>query len=153
MKQRYSRAYTSPLFRPANRLKYNLSLCTYLLMSGGAFAQLPPDAGQILQQSEPRTAGPQSSTVQLNLQGQPLAEATPGGQQISLNSIRFRGNSHFTTSELLQLVQDQINRPQDLAGIQAIANRISQHYRDNGYSFAQALIPAQSLDNGILSFR
>ncbi|ASK21788.1 peptide ABC transporter permease [Halomonas sp. N3-2A] len=122
-------------------------------MSGGAFAQLPPDAGQILQQSEPRTAGPQSSTVQLNLQGQPLAEATPGGQQISLNSIRFRGNSHFTTSELLQLVQDQINRPQDLAGIQAIANRISQHYRDNGYSFAQALIPAQSLDNGILELQ
>lgn len=153
MKQHGLGACTRSPFSPANRWNETLLLCTGLLMSSGVFAQLPPDAGQILQQNEPPTASPQSSTVPLNLQGQPLSEVAPGGQHISLNDIRFSGNSRFTSSELLLLVQNQINRPQDLAGIQAMANHISQYYRDNGYPFAQALIPAQSLANGILELQ
>ncbi|WP_249977442.1 ShlB/FhaC/HecB family hemolysin secretion/activation protein [Vreelandella olivaria] len=154
MKQRYFQIMViAPLTSTIRQLKYTLPLCAGVLSSGNTLAQLPPDAGQILQQSEPPVASPQPPSIQLNLQGQPLSEAVPGGQRISLNAVHLEGNSRFTTNELLQLVQDQISSPQDLAGIQSIANRISQYYRDNGYPFAQALIPAQSLADGVLELQ
>ncbi|WP_447043334.1 ShlB/FhaC/HecB family hemolysin secretion/activation protein [Vreelandella sp. H-I2] len=90
-------------------------------------------------------------SVTLDLDGQPLKKMGAGGQQVTLQSIHFRGNTLFTEAELTAVLGETIHQPQDMAGLQALANRISRFYRDNGYPFARALLPAQDLGNGALT--
>lgn len=92
-----------------------------------------------------------------NLPFQPPASPTPkvGGPRVTLQSITIKGNSLFTTERLLQLLQGahgQSFQGQsfDLAGLKELAGRITTYYRENDYPFAHALIPAQTMRNGVL---
>ncbi|PMR76008.1 ShlB/FhaC/HecB family hemolysin secretion/activation protein [Billgrantia endophytica] len=135
--------------RPAVRWGFGIALLVWL-GSASALAQAPPDAGQILQQSQPETIAPRAPSVELDLRGEPLIEESAGGQRITLTGVRFEGNTRFTSGELTQRIGDHLDEPQDLAGLRHLANEVSRFYHDHGYPFARALLPAQSLDDGVL---
>jgi hemolysin activation/secretion protein len=122
-----------------------------LLAVTPALAQTPPDAGQVLQQSQDRQVAPLESSVELELDGEPLTEDEPGGAEVTLQEVRFRGNTLFDAERLRAVLGEAADQPQDMAGLQQLANRISQFYRDKGYPFARALLPAQDLGSGILT--
>jgi hemolysin activation/secretion protein len=122
-----------------------------LLAVTPALAQTPPDAGQVLQQSQDRQVAPLESSVELELDGEPLTEDEPGGAEVTLQEVRFRGNTLFDAERLRAVLGEAADQPQDMAGLQQLANRISQFYRDKGYLFARALLPAQDLGSGILT--
>ncbi|OBA00491.1 peptide ABC transporter permease [Halomonas sp. G11] len=122
-----------------------------LLAVTPALAQTPPDAGQVLQQSQDRQVAPLESSVELELDGEPLTEDEPGGAEVTLQEVRFRGNTLFDAERLRAVLGEAADQPQDMAGLQQLANRISQFYRDNGYPFARALLPAQDLGSGVLT--
>ncbi len=133
-----------PLWKPS------ALLVALALPTAQAWAQVPPDAGQILQQSQPFVQAPLAPSVVLDLEGEPLTEAESGGQTVNLKGVTFTGNSRFSEAELLQVLGDAWTQPQDLAGLRHISNQISRYYREQGYPFARAFLPAQSLAEGVL---
>lgn len=63
------------------------------------------------------------------------------------------GNSRFTEAELLALLGDFQGQRFDLAGLRALARRLTDFYHEQGYPFARAVIPAQRLEDGVLTVR
>ena len=121
-----------------------------LALPAVTFAQERPEAGQIQQQSQPRELAPLTPSVELDLDAGVLTAAEVGGARVQLSAIRLQGNQVFSAEKLLALLGDYQGRQYDLAGLQGLANQISQFYRDQGYVFASALLPAQDLASGEL---
>lgn len=118
-----------------------------------AMAQQAPDAGQALQQLQPRELRPEPSAPEIELTT-PAERPTPaGGPVVMLQGVRLAGNSRFTEAELLALLGDVKGKAFDLAGLRGLARRITLFYREQGYPFAHALIPAQHLGEGILTLQ
>ncbi|MDR9467746.1 ShlB/FhaC/HecB family hemolysin secretion/activation protein [Marinospirillum sp.] len=113
-------------------------------------AQERPEAGQIQQQSQPRELAPLTPSVELDLDAGVLTAAEIGGARVQLNAIRLQGNQVFSAEKLLAQLGDYQGQQYDLAGLQGLANRISQFYRKQGYVFASALLPVQDLASGEL---
>ncbi|MDV2080580.1 ShlB/FhaC/HecB family hemolysin secretion/activation protein [Marinobacter xestospongiae] len=123
------------------------------LMAPLAQAQTAPDAGQILQQNQPDTLSPTAPSVDLELQGEALTDTDPGGRTVILTAITFQGNQRFSDNELARVIPSALGHPRDLAGLRCLANNISRFYRDQGYPFTHALLPAQSLNDGALTIQ
>ena len=130
--------------------KLNLLIVAVLALTGvSAHAQTTPDAGRLLQE---QTLPPQlPKPVQgISIQS-PATVATPsGGAQVVLQSISFMGNTRYTQAQLQVLLADAVGKSFDLAGLRALAERVSDHYRAAGYPFASAYIAPQSMQGGAL---
>lgn len=117
----------------------------------GVHAQTAPDAGRILQDALPETTyEPLTPSVQLDLQGAPLEDGEQGGMRVRVTRIELSGHSVFDEATLQAVVADALETENDLAGLRGIANRLSRYYRDRGYPFARAVLPQQTLSDGIL---
>ena len=114
-----------------------------------AHAQTAPDGGQVLRQLQPLLQAPQPGAL-IDIQPPARQATTPGGPQVTLAGIQFSGHTVFTSEALLAATGDVQGRAFDLAGLRALADAVSAHYRNNGYPFARALVPAQTLDDQIL---
>jgi hemolysin activation/secretion protein len=110
---------------------------------------IPPDAGQTLRQFVlPPEAPRESPRFDLSA---PLPEGVaPGGTEIEVLQLVVEGNEVFGADELLALLGDYQGRSFDLAGLNGLARRITEHYRANGYLFARALVPAQTIEGGLV---
>lgn len=139
---------------------YHLKRVSFALMvagsvSGSYAAPLTqPNASSLSQDykslESKATVMPQLDNFTLN--GAPLSEDAEGGIKVPLNAIMFSGNRAFDSSELnTVLTVDKLEATYDLAGLKALANRISVFYRESGYPFARAFIPAQDLGDGQLA--
>ena len=124
--------------------------CALLLASTTVQAQTPPDAGQVLQDTQLKAIQPQAPSADIELPEQPLLETQPGGQAIELEAIEFQGNSVFDDAHLLSQLTAPFEQAQDLAGLRSLTNQISQYYRNHGYPFARAYLPQQKLSEGKL---
>lgn len=115
------------------------------------FAQQAPDAGRTLQQQQqqqlPQAPRPGPA---LDVQGQAGAPVAPGGAQVTLQSVRVSGQTVFSEAQLLALLGDYAGKAYDLAGLRALAERITAHYRSSGYPFARAIVPQQAMADGAL---
>lgn len=120
------------------------------LLAGPALAQQVPDAGQILRDIAPPAIEAPRPGAALDLQAPGIMRATPGGAEVTVNAIRFAGNTVYSDAELSTLVEESIGQSFDLAGLEGLAERISNHYRQTGYPFASALLAEQRLDDGTL---
>lgn len=115
-----------------------------------ALAADPPDAGLLYQESQPTIAPPPPSSLELNLQGEPLQEGQSGGAKVTLRSVQIEGNSIFSNEQLKQQLGTIEGKEYDLAGLRELANEISRYYRSHGYPFARAMLPPQNLAKGML---
>lgn len=114
-----------------------------------ALAQPVPDAGQLLQQERAAPSLPQAGpSIQI---APPATAATlPGGASVVLQGVRFTGNTRFSSEQLQAVLGSVDSRPLDLAGLQALARKISEHYRAAGYPFARAFVPEQQFTDAVL---
>lgn len=131
------------------RLRLTATALVAVLWSTPVFAVDPPDAGQTLQELRSVTPSPRSS------KGAPAAaqaeeSSQAGGPRVTVNSVSFRGNTIFTNEKLMPLVRDAAGKSFDLAGLNGLAGRITDFYHEHDYPFARALIPAQSVKEGVL---
>ena len=120
---------------------------------GIAQAQTPPtvpDAGRILQEQTRPQLQPPKASPSIQLDSPALSEVLPGGASVTLKSIRFSGNTRFTQDQLQAVVTDALGKTLDLGGLKALANRVSEHYRAQGYPFAKAFVAAQPIQEGAL---
>jgi len=140
-------AATAPTTKAPLRLGV---LIAALLGSPMAFAQVPPDAGRLLQEM---TIPPQPipPSVQLDLtQDEVSSDMAPGGAQVELRSVSFHGATRFSQEVLHDLVADAIGQRHDLGALRRLASRVSRFYRQHGYPFARAYLPPQRMAGGEL---
>ncbi|HUP94374.1 MAG TPA: ShlB/FhaC/HecB family hemolysin secretion/activation protein [Burkholderiales bacterium] len=121
--------------------------CT--LAATTAFAQVPPDAGSIFREQQKPALELPKPTPAIKLE-EPARPALPreGVTRFVLKSLSISGNTVFTQSELLALVQDYIGREVGFDDLDAAAARISRYYRERGYIVARAYLPGQQIIDG-----
>jgi hemolysin activation/secretion protein len=110
---------------------------------GGGAPELPP-----LEPASPALpAAPPSPPVP----AAPLPEAPPTDKPaFLLKGVRVDGNSVLDQSDLDRVVAPFLNRPAGLRDLEAIRQGITLLYVDRGYINSGAVIPDQTVDNGIL---
>lgn len=132
-----------------------LKVCLLLLVAGllpcSVLAQELPDAGRVLQESLPANLQPVAPSVDFRPEGQPLEALVDGGPKARLDRITFTGNTVYASDILLAELGEVLGQSYDLSGLRQIANRISRYYRVNGFPFALAYLPEQSMTDGALT--
>ncbi len=120
-----------------------------LLIAGSALAQQAPDAGRLLRENaEPALQAPLPAPVITITSSDKRAAA--GGTKVQLKAVAISGNTIFTQAALLDVLGDFGKEALDLAGLDALAARLTAHYQAAGYPFARAYLPAQAIDDGKL---
>lgn len=113
-------------------------------------SQAAPAAGQLLRElqpaqrpalRDPRAALPEAAAPA-------RAASAPPGVTVQLKSIRITGAQTQPVQRLQSLLADALGRETDLPGLQALADRITAHYRAQGYLLAYAWLPAQEVRGG-----
>lgn len=135
-------------------LLFTLKSLAGLLPLGPAFvysAPLPPDAGQIMESVRPAPIAP--STRPALPQGEETSRpalAGPDTFTIPLRGIRVTGATLYPAATLEALLRDAIGGKVTLRELDALAQRITRHYRDHDCMLARAYIPAQDIKDGIV---
>lgn len=134
--------------------KYSQSLAILLVSPLWVSVALasPPDAGQTLQQLQQEPPSLPKTDSLLITVPQTQVDTPQGGAKVAVSSIRFIGHTLFSEEQLIAVLGEQaLGQAYDLAGLRQLAEQISQFYREQGYPFARAFIPAQNLTNGLLT--
>lgn len=138
--------------RSVSALSY-APLVTALLLTGvaaSAYAQVPPDAGIILQQLQPTLPSP-PQTPAPSLQTQPASNAAlPESSPFLVKQLLITGSSMFPVGDLHRLVADQEGKALTLRQIGDLASRITAYYQSHGYQLTRAIIPAQTIREGVV---
>lgn len=116
-------------------------------------APLMPDTGSILQQviqSAPQA--PSSSETGLTVRHEGAAKLPPSAP-FMVNSIKITGNILFDTATLHALVADAEGKMLKLSDLDGIAARITDYYHAHGYPFARAIIPPQTIHDGVVEIK
>ena len=116
-----------------------------------ASAQVPPDAGRIQEQLRSPELPKQPAAPQIRIEPAP-GEAKADTPAFYVASFRVSGATVFPEQRLVALLGEP-RRPMRLAEVQALADRITELYRSQGYIVARALIPAQDVRDGIVEVR
>ncbi len=123
------------------------SLCLSPLV---AMAQTPPTAGQILQQATPPPWLPTTEAPRTVIEE--AAPAQPGSSEhVPVAGIRFSGNTVFDEATLQGLVADGVQPRMPLEALEALALRVTRHYREHGYLVARAWLPPQDISSGTVT--
>jgi hemolysin activation/secretion protein len=119
-----------------------------MAFSHAALSQQPPSAGGQLLQIPPAPALARPAP-EIRIEPRTVAPPAPSGPEtrIVVKTLRITGERVYTEAELLALTGFTPGRELSLSDLQAMAARITEHYRRNGYFVAQAFVPAQDIKN------
>ena len=126
-------------------------LIAYSLGLSQAFAQPIQTDGQILR-SLPKPPPPLERELEFKIEADKLNDITSGGEEVLIYKVKISGNTIFSDQELIEQLGDVVGLWFDFSQIQAMANHLSNYYRDRGYSFAKVYIPKQSVSDRVLEF-
>lgn len=121
--------------------------------AGLAYGQAtPPNAGEVFRGArEKAPLPPKAPGVGTLPRADELTQADlKGGAQVEVKDILFEGNTVYDAEQLKAVIRDQLGQRLDLAGMKSLARRISDHYRQQGYPFARAVVPVQEFADGVL---
>lgn len=122
-----------------------------LAISHGAIAQQLPGAGSQLRQL-PTTPPPQQAQPQIRIEdGAAAAQDAADAPTVLVKQLQVTGASVYPASELVAITQFTPGSQLTLAQLQAMAARITQHYRSNGYFVARAYLPAQDVTSNTVT--
>lgn len=111
----------------------------------------PPDVGDVLRNTGARAPAPLVASP--GVVPSPAKDANgvkAGGPVVLVRDINVIGNTVYSAAELKAVVADGLGVGLDLYGMKALARRIGEHYRRNGYQFARAVVRVQEFKDGIL---
>lgn len=110
----------------------------------------PADAGSLLQELQPSPGtAPLPNQPDLRIESKDSA-ALPASAPFLVKEIRIVGNTAFDTATLHALVADQQGKTLTLVELGALAARISTYYQQRDYPLARAIIPAQTIAEGVV---
>lgn len=132
-------------------IKHRLVPFALLALSQSIFAQQASTAGSQLQQIPPSPV-PQKALPEIRIQQgtAPPGSSATGGVKVLVKSLKVTGAQVYSEAELLGITGFTPGSELSLADLNAMALRITEHYRKNGYFAAQAYLPAQDVkDNAV----
>jgi len=136
---------------PLTSVPAALLLVLPLICGVCAGAEAVPNAGSLLKTlppSQPQITAPAASALP-TLRADDQA-AMPETTPFLVRQLRVDGNTVFDTATLQALLAGMLDQrltlPQIAQGIEAITT----YYRAAGYPLARAIIPAQTIDNGVV---
>jgi hemolysin activation/secretion protein len=109
-----------------------------------------PSAGTQLQQL-PQPVAPVKSEPEIDIQRPPAPADADAGLSVHVTSLHVTGQTVFTEAELLAAAGFAPGSEFTLAQLRDLAARISEYYHARGYFLTQAYLPAQELQNGIVT--
>ena len=131
-------------------LKRNLWPLALLAFSQSVLAIEPPNAGTQLQQIPPSPM-PQKQSPEISLVPSQAAVAPETDEiKVSVQRIQISGMQAYAEADLLKQIPFQPNSELSLAELRAMAAKIATYYHNNGYFVAQAYLPAQEINNGVV---
>lgn len=132
-------------------LKRNILSLALLALSQSVLAIEPPNAGTQLQQIPPSPT-PQKRPPEISLvPSQPAVAAETDEIKVNVQRVQITGMRSYTEADLLKQISFQPNSELSLAELRAMATKIAAYYHQNGYFVAQAYLPAQEINNGVVS--
>lgn len=115
------------------------------------FGQQPPSAGSQLQQIPPSPV-PLKAAPTIRIEpGNALATPASDAVKVVINTLKVTGALAYSESELVRLTGFKPGSELTLAALRGMASTITDHYRSNGYFVAQAFLPAQEINNGLVT--
>jgi hemolysin activation/secretion protein len=113
-------------------------------------AQTVPNAGSVLRETAPapHPVTPPAPQVLPLPAPAPVLAAEANAVTFILKRVEFSGNTAFDSATLQALLADQIGQRVSFADLEALAARVTAHYRDAGYVLAQAVLPVQDVAGG-----
>lgn len=136
-------------------LAYKPLVAAFLLngLATSAYADVAPNAGTILQQLQP-TLPSSAPAPAPSLQAPPKPNATlPESAPFLVKQLRITGNTLFPAAELHALVADQEGQALTLRQVGGLAGRITAYYQKHGYQLTRAIIPAQTIREGVVTIQ
>jgi hemolysin activation/secretion protein len=73
--------------------------------------------------------------------------------KFTLNGMVFSGNTVYTDEQLVSNYKQLLNKEVSLDDVYKIANEIVNRYRNDGFILANVILPAQTIENGSVSFQ
>lgn len=114
-----------------------------------AGAQMLPGAGDVLRETTPpERVLPGTEEAPLLPERAAPAPAAAAGPSFVLRAVRFVGNTIFPDEQLQAVVAPWLGKAVTFADLQAIAAQVSARYREAGYLLAEAVVPAQTIEDG-----
>jgi hemolysin activation/secretion protein len=109
-----------------------------------------PNAGSILQQIQPvKPAVPSSAGTGLIIERESGAQLPPSAP-FAVNSILITGNTAFDTAILHALVAQAEGKNLTLVEFSQVVERITDYYHNHDFPLARAIIPAQTIEGGVV---
>ena len=109
-----------------------------------------PGAGSILQQTQPvMPPAPSASGTGLAIE-QPGGGTLPPSALFLVKAIQLSGNTAFDTPTLHALIAEAEGESLTLPQLGRFAGRISDYYHSHGYPLDRAIIPAQTMKDGMV---
>jgi len=124
-----------------------------LALSGNSlFAQVPPDAGRIIQQNPqaPLVTPPRMGVDVLPKAPDPKPALGAPGLKVVVSSFRISGNTIYPEDVLLEQVTEFVGKEQTIDGLNDAATKVRAYYRERGYFLAQAYLPQQEIKGGVI---
>lgn len=114
-------------------------------------AAVAPDAGGLMQQATPAPATFSfNEDAGLRIQ-QPDGSKLPDSLPFLVNRIEISGQTLLPLQTLHALVADAEGKKLSLSELSLLAQRLTDAYRAQGYPLARAIIPAQTIQAGVVS--
>ncbi|EBH5934951.1 ShlB/FhaC/HecB family hemolysin secretion/activation protein [Salmonella enterica] len=146
------------------RASFLLTPLALVVCSGVQAAVVPsvPGAGmlgnQLRQESVRTPAAPVSAPLVLPEEGQARhALSADNHTTVSVKQVVFTGNppglKGLSEADLQRELAADLNHPQTFAGLEAMAQKITALYRHHGLLVARAVLPPQTVKNGVLTIR
>lgn len=122
-----------------------------LVLGQNAYAQAIPGAGtQLRQVTPPMLPQPTAPVIRIEeARSAPTAESSSAS--VLVNDLQFSGAQVYSTTQLLAITQFRPGSQLTLAQLQAMAARITEHYRRGGYFVARAYLPAQDITGNVVT--
>jgi hemolysin activation/secretion protein len=123
-----------------------------MVLSCPAIAQLPPDAGRVIEQLRPPAPQPEIQAPDLRIEPPADEKSKVDTPPFPVASFRVTGATVFPEPQLLDLL-GPTGVSLTLFQVQERAARLTKFYNDQGYSVARALVPAQNVREGVVEIR
>ena len=132
-------------------LKSSLIAIVILAGAESASAQQVPDAGQQIQQiPQPPMVEKPAPDMLIDKPVIPV-EADIAGPKVSVNSLRVSGGTLFSEEQLIAATDFRPGSELNLSDLRNLAARITRYYNGRGYFLAQAYLPAQDIEGGVVT--
>ncbi len=134
---------------PLKPILFALATLSWITLDNTVALALDIDSALDNTQIEKRYASSLEGDI-ATLQSKPPATATPPTKNIRLAGVAMRGLSLFDPLEFLPLYERYLGHAIDIDMLRTLAEQITAHYHQRGYTAARAILPAQKISDGIV---